>query len=57
MSRINSKKYLRIKFISCTLKSVQKLNLTFSQKVMHVMSVRSIFQLKFSLGVVVTIVF
>ena len=51
-SRINSKKYFRIKFISWGSKSVQNLNLTSSQKVMRVMNVR----IKFSLDVVVTIV-
>ena len=42
--------------ISCVSKSVQNLNLTSSKKVMRVMNVRSV-KLKFSLDVVVTIVF
>ena len=55
-SRINCKKYFRVKFISFVPKSVQTLNLTSPQKVMRVMNVRSILKLKFSLDVVVKIV-
>ena len=54
-SKIKSKKYFRIKFISCVSKSVQNLNLTSSQKVMRVMNVRSI-KLKFTLDAVVVMI-